>query len=125
MKDDKNLSEKKSCSGKGKKYRELMGIKECLCSEMDPVKIVNAMNFSSKKPFRVSFEEDISVSWNKNTLSEEDKKEPKKLTPRDKMQKKEAVKKLEGKMGEFKKRYGKKAEGIIHAKATKEAKKKP
>lgn len=125
MKQDKNLPENKSCSGKGKKYRELMGIKECLCSEIDPVKAVNALNFSSKKPFKVSFEEEISVSWDKNIISEEDKKEPKKLTPRDKMQKKQAVKKLEGKMGEFKKRYGKKAEGIIHAKATEEAKKKP
>lgn len=125
MNDNEKLSENKSCSGKGTKYRKLMGIKECLCSEMNPVGIVNALNFKSKKPFKISFQEDISISWNKNVLSEEDKKEPKKLTSKDKKQKKEVVQKLEGKMKDFKKRYGKRAKGVINAIATEQAKKKP
>ena len=122
-----SLLENKSCGGKGKKYRKLMGIKECFCSELDPMNVINALNFKSSKPFKVSFNEGIEVSWKNNLISEEkaDKKEgkPKKLTPRDKKQKEEFLNKL--KTSEFKKRYGERAKGVMHAVATKEAKKKP
>ena len=134
-----------SCGGKGKKYREMMKIKECFCSQFDPVNIVNSLAFNSKKPFKVSFNEGLSVKWNNTLISEEDNKNPfdkksepkkkkdpqkesskeKKLTPRDKKQKKEFVEKMKGKMGGMRKKYGKKAEGVMHAIATKEAKKKP
>lgn len=147
-KSEKNVpQEESSCGGKGKKYREIMKIKECFCSEFDPVNIVNSLAFSSKKPFKVSFNEGLSVKWNNKLISEENDKKPeakkegnkepktkkepkkeskkeKKLTPRDKKQKKEFVEKMKGKMGGLRKKYGKRAEGVMHAIATKQAKKK-
>lgn len=115
------MKKKKGCGCQESKYRKMMDIPECFNNKTDGISIFEAYKFQASKPFKVTFNEDIEVSF--KTLSEQ--KKPKKLTNRDKAQKEEMVGKLKGKMGEFKKKYGKRAKGVMYAVATKHAKKTP
>jgi len=101
------------------KVRKMMGVSECFKNKSKGIGILEAYNFQKNKPFKVTFNEGVDVRWGKQDLQE------KKLTNKDKKQKEEMVMKLKGKMGEFKKKYGKRAKGVMYATATKYAKEKP
>lgn len=117
------MNDKPKCGcDKCKKYRKMMDIPECFTNKADALGVFEAYTFQKNKPFKVTFNEDIDVTWAKNSLSEE---KSKKLTKRDVKQKETMVKKLKGKMGDFKKKYGKRAKGVMYAVATKHAKKTP
>ena len=117
------MKEEKGCGcTKCKKFRKMMGVSECFGNKTDSISVFESVNFQKNKPFKVTFNEDIDVTWVKNSLSEE---KSKKLTKKDVKQKETMVKKLKGKMGDFKKRYGKRAKGVMYAVATKHAKKTP
>lgn len=118
------MNDKKPCGCKKcEKYRKLMKVSECFGNKTDALEVFEAYTFQKNKPFKVTFNEGIDVSWQKQQLDEQ--KKPKKLTKKDKMQKETMVKKLKGKMGEFKKKYGERAKGVMYAVATKYAKKTP
>jgi hypothetical protein len=118
MKDEKPCGCKKC-----KEYRKLMKVSECFGNKTNTLGVFEAYTFQKNKPFKVTFNEGLNVSWEKQQLDEAEK--PKKLTKRDTMQKEKMVKSLKGRMGEFKKRYGKRAKGVMYAVATKYAKKTP
>lgn len=109
------------CEKSAKVRAEILQTKECFNSDLDAVGIFEAHKFQQNKPFKVTFNEEIDVTWGKESLQE------KKLTPRDKMQKEKMVKKLKekGTMENLKKKYGKRAKGVAYAIATKHAKETP
>ncbi len=114
------MKDKKDCGcSKCKKYRKMMGVSECFENKTDSMSIFEAITFQRNKPFKVTFNEGLNVQWSNIPLEE------KKLTKKDVAQKEEMVKKLKGKMGDFKERYGKRAKGVMYAVATKHAKKTP
>jgi hypothetical protein len=92
---------------------------------------IKEMMFAKTKPFKVSFNENLQVSFSNKELNEQ---KSKKLTPKDKKQKEEAVKSLKKKMPYLKKKYAKgktgeaaenRAKSALYGIATKMAKKKP
>lgn len=115
------MKKKKECGCKKSKYREMMGVSECFENTADGLSIFESYKFQTNKPFKVTFNEDIEVSFKKINEAEESKK----FTKKDKAQKEAMVLKLKGKMGDLKKKYGKRAKGVMHAIAAKHAKKTP
>jgi hypothetical protein len=118
------MKKKKDCGcTKCMKVRgEVLETRECFKSELDVIGLFEAHNFQKNKPFKVTFNEGLDVAWGKQHLEE------KKLTPRDKKQKEEAVKdfKKKGVVKNLKKKYGdKRGEAVAYALATNKAKKTP
>jgi hypothetical protein len=117
------MKKKKDCGcGKTKKYRKMMGVSECFGSKTDALSIVELLDFQKNKPFKVSFNEGITVSWENENLQE------KTLTPKDKMQKEKFMKDMKKKdvLNKLKKKYGeKKGKAVAYAMATNKAKKTP
>lgn len=111
------------CDKCSKTRKEVLETRESFKNKVDALGIFEAFTFQKNKPFKVTFNEDVEVTWTKQHLEEAEK--PKKLTKRDVKQKEEMVMKLKGKMGNFKKKYGKRAKGVMYAVATKHAKKTP
>lgn len=105
-----------------KKYRKMVGVSECFGNKTDAIGIFEAYTFQKNKPFKVTFNEGVDVTWNLHDINEQ---KSKKLTPRDVKQKEEMVMKLKKKMGDFTERYGKRAKGVMYAVATKHAKETP
>lgn len=105
-----------------KKYRKMVGVSECFSNKTDAIGIFEAYTFQKNKPFKVTFNEGVDVTWNFREVNEQ---KSKKLTERDVEQKEEMVKKLKDKMSDFTERYGKRAKGVMYAVATKHAKETP
>jgi hypothetical protein len=102
--------------------KKVLETKECFGNELNVMGLFEAHNFQKNKPFKVTFNEGLDVTWGKQHLEE------KKLTPRDKKQKEDAVKefKKKGLMNKLKKEYGsKRGQAVAYALATNKAKKTP
>lgn len=113
------------CDKTSKVRKKVLMTKECFESELDSLSVFGSHKFQQSKPFKVTFNEDVTVNLGKSYLTEKEK--PKKLTKRDEMQKEKMVKKLKekGTMKNLKKKYGKRAKAVAYAIATKHAKKTP
>jgi trehalose/maltose hydrolase-like predicted phosphorylase len=109
------MNDKPKCGcEKCKKYRKMAGIAECFENKANALGIFEAYTFQKNKPFKVTFNEDINVTW--NSLSEKTE-----MTEKDVKQKGEYMDILKAKMPEFKKRYGKKALDVMGGVAAKQA----
>jgi hypothetical protein len=114
----KKKKENKKCSfcEMRKKMMKKKGMKESFYREEPIEKYVKELSFAKAKPFKVSFNEGMSVSWKNKELSE------KKLSVPEKEEKEKLVLKMKKGMTA---RYGhKKGTKIAYATATKTAKKK-
>lgn len=105
---------KSSCGCKHETIREMLGSRLCFENQTKS-DIFEMHNFNKSKPFKVTFKEDIDVTWNPTSLEE------KTMTARDMEQKHERAEELMPHMKELVAQYGKRGKGILHAIATKYA----
>lgn len=98
-----------------KKYRKMVGVSECFGNKTDAIGIFEAYTFQKNKPFKVTFNEDINVTWKK--MDEE-----KHLTGGEKKERERIVKGMKKSDGEdFEKRYPGRGKEVMYATATKMA----
>jgi hypothetical protein len=108
------MNDKPKCGcEKCKKYRKMAGIAECFENKANALGIFEAYTFQKNKPFKVTFNEDINVTW--NSVSEE-----KDMTSPEKKERERIVKGMKKENGkDFEKRYPGRGKEVMYATATK------